>query len=540
MKFKAIALIVFVAIQQCIGVKNHQTFFGIYGKFIPANNQGSVKGSQRNILPRVNGEEGGDVKLTLGPAIKPIKTRDGPFQPSQQVSEIIGQVMHFDENMLNGRGPSVARHHPAPSAHREAEEDEEEQTPPNDELASEHGPTSQEETIENDDYNNVEKEEYIAKGREESMHFSKLLDQLEDDPGLGNSQTGNLKPTHKLEQGRLYNGFKATPKLKHPLIHRKKGCTGKRCDIAGGFFGATDGHFEPPNEDEVPYDVGDTPIIGDAEGPVQDEAMMADTLFHLHKVYDKEKQALELLGHHNGHHFHHGFGGHYYHEFPHHDVHDAHDEHHHTQMIPIGIELPNHLHSPQNFRHHGGATTVAGGAAGGTVAGGAAGGTVGGGAAGGVAGGGAPGGVAGGAAGGVEGGAAGGAAGGVEGAAGGAAGGVAGGAAGGAAGGVEGGAAGGVEGGAAGGVEAGAAGGVEGGAAGGVLELLGGGWRSLVRWRRMLEELKVEPLAELKVELLEVSKVELLEVLKVELLEVSKVVLLGVLLEGLPGELQVE
>jgi len=45
-----------------------------------------------------------------------------------------------------------------------------------------------------------------------------------------------------------------------------------------------------------------TAIVKDG-GPVADEAVMANTLYHLHKVYDKEKQALDLLGHH---HFGHG------------------------------------------------------------------------------------------------------------------------------------------------------------------------------------------------------------------------------------------
>ena len=226
--------------------------------------EGDALAYRWEVMPESQSQEtGGDRELTpqptLGPAAEKSKRRDDGSQSSQQVSEIIGQVMHFDENMLNGRGgPAGAFHHSPPSTHREVEEDEDAGGPPEDEMASEHGSPPQEETVENDDYNSVEKEEYIAKGREESMHFSKLLDQLEDDPGLNSPTSGSFKPSHKLEQGRRFNGFKATaPKLKRPLTHRTgRGCAGKRCDIAGGIIGARDGHFEPPNDEEVPYDVG--------------------------------------------------------------------------------------------------------------------------------------------------------------------------------------------------------------------------------------------------------------------------------------------
>jgi len=135
-----------------------KSFFGIYGKFIPAgspdhhrleNEEASpeiTRGQQRNILPHIDGVDGGDVKLTPGRPLSAgeFHRRDEQKMNSDITSDIIGEVMHFDENIINGDPPM--RHFQQQQQQRRHQQEE--------------SPKAQEK----DSLNSAEKEEYANKG----------------------------------------------------------------------------------------------------------------------------------------------------------------------------------------------------------------------------------------------------------------------------------------------------------------------------------------------------------------------------------------
>ena len=247
-----------------------ESFFGIHGKFIPAKTI-EEDSQQRNILPKIEGEEG-DPKLTFGPEEPKRESTDEnneQHKNSAEVKDLIGDVLHFDENMINHHSfPAVARHLPDPSDQHDEEgmenepENEENDTPLQQEGAEEDDEKPKE-TVETNDYSSIDKEEYTTKGREETMQFNKFMNQIQEDPGMESS----FRPTNQME----YKEYKSPQKLQGhrglPMLDsyrpkkldsppsvspsgKKASCPHPRCDIDEDF----EGHFEPPGDEEVPYE----------------------------------------------------------------------------------------------------------------------------------------------------------------------------------------------------------------------------------------------------------------------------------------------
>ena len=252
--------------------KNHplslDSFFGIRGKFIPAQ---TVVGNaqQRNIMPKVDGEDV-DPKLSFGPEEPKNKFDDEnneQHKNNAEVKDLIGEVLHFDEDMINHHGLSAATRN-LPVDHHANEDDwnepasDEKHPATNEDFEEEKGFGEVKETVESNDHDNIEKEEYVKKGREENVQFNKLMGQFSDDP--------SVTPFHQPEDEE-YKEYKSKSRHNHriglplparvtsgnnnKLHHSKKGsCPHPRCDVMEheDFEG---GHFEPPGgEEEVPYE----------------------------------------------------------------------------------------------------------------------------------------------------------------------------------------------------------------------------------------------------------------------------------------------
>lgn len=250
------------------------TLFGIHGKFIPAFPV-YESSQQRNILPKVEGEEG-DPQISFGseePKHGPsMDSNNEQHKNSAEVKNLIGEVLHFDENMINHHGFQAAARHLSepPSDHHEHEqEDEEMENEPvtdanNDEPPSDKGEDDgekQKETVETNENANLEKDEYTSKAREENMQFNKLMNQIQFDPGM---ETPKLLHSTNSMVNKEYKEYKSPQKphigLPLPAIgdvnnklesSKKESCPHPRCDIDVGEF---EGHFEPPGEEEVPYE----------------------------------------------------------------------------------------------------------------------------------------------------------------------------------------------------------------------------------------------------------------------------------------------
>ena len=255
------------------------TLFGIHGKFIPAVPM-DESSQQRNILPKIEGEEG-DPQLSFG-SEEPKPTADlnnEQHKNSAEVKDLIGDVLHFDENMINHHKFQAAARHlsePSSSEHHEHEDGEMENEPVTDDEPSQEDEgveedgdgEKQKETVENNENTNLEKDEYTSKGREENMHFNKLMNQLELDPELGSPSSSSF-PTNQMVNNE-YKEYKSPQKPhvglpipagaggggsgnKNLESSKKASCPHPRCDIDGS-MNSFEGHFEPPGDEEVPYE----------------------------------------------------------------------------------------------------------------------------------------------------------------------------------------------------------------------------------------------------------------------------------------------
>ena len=254
-------------------------FLGIHGRFIPAvpMDEGS---QQRNILPKVEGEEV-DPQLSFGPEEpkhgSTTDTNNEQRKNSAEVKDLIGEVLHFDENMINHHGFKAAARHLSEPDQQEHEDEAMENEPVDDSENNSNDESPQQEvggdvekqkeTVENNENTNIEKDEYNSKGREENMQFNKLMKEIQLDPGMG-SPTSPFHPSNEMVNKEYKEYTKKPSHIGLPVpadigdsnkhlgelsSSKKESCPHPRCDIDGG-MNDFEGRLEPPGDAEVPYE----------------------------------------------------------------------------------------------------------------------------------------------------------------------------------------------------------------------------------------------------------------------------------------------